>query len=259
MLTIRKKAGVFACLLLSSIGAATTMAEDGPIAPDRPGLSTGTHTVSPGTVYLEAGYQYAFNRSGIDTATSTFPQLVLRTGITDKLELDILWNGWNRDSVQGVPNETSQSDITLGGKYRLIEGESFNLTLFGLITAPTGSSPSTSDNADPLLGLLWDYSLSDKTALFGALQSTNLEDENENSFIENQLALGVSYGHTERLASFVEYFAAIPQSSEQGEQHIVDAGVTYLYNDSIQLDVSAGVGLNDETSHFFSVGIAVRF
>lgn len=251
---------ISALVFLSSFLISTPLlAEDGSIAPDRPGLSTGTYTVSPGTIYIEAGYQYEFNRSGIDSATSTFPQLVLRTGITDKLELDILWDGFNRDNVQGFPNETSESDLTIGGKYRLFESDSFNLTLLGLITAPIGSSPSTSDNTDPLLGLLWDYGLSDKVGLFGVLQSTRLEDENENSFTENQLGLGVSYSHTDKLASFIEYFTAIPQPSQQDEQHIIDGGVTYLYSDDIQLDVSAGVGLNDETSHFVSFGIGARF
>ncbi len=255
----RNKLAGISCLMVSSIIPTYAFAEEGPIAPDRPGLSTGTYTVSPGTLYIEAGYQYEFNRSGLDTATSTLPQLVLRTGITDKLELDIVWDGVNRDSLQGFPNETSEADLAIGGKYRLFESESFNLTLLGLITAPIGSSPSTSDNVDPLLGLLWDYGLSDKVGLFGVFQSTRLEDEDENSFIENQLGLGVSYGHTDKLVSFVEYFAAIPQSSDQDEQHIIDAGVTYLYSDDIQLDFSAGVGLNDETSHFVSFGIAARF
>ena len=256
---VLKKTAVALCLLGSCITSIARAVEDGPIAPDRPGLSTGTYTVAPGTLYIEAGYQYEFNRSGTDTATSTFPQLVLRTGITDKLELDIVWDGWNRDNVQGIPNETSTGDLIIGGKYRLVESESFNLTLLGLLTARVGSSPSTSDNTDPLIGLLWDYSLSDKTGLFGVLQSTRLEDEGENSFVENQLGLGVSYGHTDKLSSFLEYFTAIPQPSEQDEQHIVDAGVTYLYSDDIQIDFSAGVGLNDETSHFVSVGVAARF
>jgi hypothetical protein len=246
-------------LLISSFTSVVGAVEDEPIAPDRPGLSTGTYTVSPGTVYIEAGYQYEFNRSGVDTSTSTFPQLVFRTGLSDKFELDIVWDGWNRDNVQGIPNESSQADLIIGGKYRLIESEDFNLTLLGLITAPVGSSPSTSDNVDPLLGLLWDYALTDKAGLFGVFQSTSLEDENENSFVENQLGLGFSYSYTDKLASFIEYFTAAPQLSGQDEQHILDAGLTYLYSNNIQLDISAGVGLNDETSHFISFGVAARF
>jgi len=33
-------------------------AETGAILPDRPGLATGTHTVMPGFVYVESGYQF---------------------------------------------------------------------------------------------------------------------------------------------------------------------------------------------------------
>ncbi len=247
--------GLFVGSLLSTVA----IAEDGAIAPDRPGLSTGTHTISPGVVYLEAGYQYEFTRTDIDVATHTFPQVVVRTGINDKLEIDFVWDGFNRDHVEGLPNETSRADLAIGGKYRLFESEDFNLTLLGLINAPVGSSPSTSNNIDPLLGLLWDYNLSGNLQLFGVIQSTRLEDENENDFQENQFGLGINIGHTEKLTSFVEYFANFPNQSLLDEQHIIDAGVTYLYTDDLQFDFSAGVGLNDETSHFVSLGVSVRF
>ena len=233
--------------------------EDDPIAPDRPGLSTGTHTVAPGTLYLEAGYQYEFNRSGLDTSTQTIPQLVLRTGLTDKLELDLLWDGLNQDRIQGFPSETSSADVAIGGKYRLLQSEKLNLTLLGLVSLSVGSEPSTSDNADPLLGLLWDYGISDTIQLFGVFQTTRLEDDDGSSFQENQIGLGVGFGHSDKLSTFVEYFAALPDQSGLDDQHIVDAGITYLYSDDIQLDISAGVGLNDETSHFISFGIATRF
>jgi hypothetical protein len=246
-------------LIVGYVGESVGGSEIEAFAPDRPGLSTGTFTVSPGTIYLEAGYQYEFNRSGLDTATHTLPQVVIRTGISDKVEIDLIWDGFNQDHLEGFPSETSRADVILGGKYRLVQTDTINLTFLGLITVPIGSAPSTSDNTDPLIGLLWDYGLSENIELFGVFQTTQIEDDNENDFIENQYGIGLGYSVSDRLSSFIEYFTAFPVSSQQGEQHIIDAGVTYLYGQDIQFDVSAGVGLNDETSHFLSVGVAKRF
>ncbi len=250
---------VLTYLLAGCLSPSIASAEDGAIAPDRPGLSTGTYTVAPGYVYLEAGYQYEFNRSGADTATQTLPQLVMRTGITEDLEINFMWDGWNKDHMEGLPNETSRADLTIGSKYRIVVSEQYNVTLIGLVSIPVGSEPSTSDNADPLVGLMWDYSLSDSVELFGGVQTTQIEDDDENAYLENQIGLGLGFEHTDRLSSFVEYFGVFPDRSQEDEQHIIDGGLTYLYSDDIQLDISAGVGLNEATSHFISLGVAYRF
>lgn len=245
--------------ILISLAAQCASAEQGPISPDRPGLSTGTHTVAPGVIYLESGFQYEFTRTGTDTSTYTLPQAVIRKGLTDKIELDIIWDGWNQDRESGLPRQTSRADLSLGGKYRLHQSEQLNLTLMGLVSLPVGSDPSTSDTVEPYAGLLWDYALSDNAQLFGVLQTTRLENETEDGYFERQIGLGLGYSHSDRLASFVEYFASSPTDPALENQHILNAGLTYLYSNDTQLDISAGAGLNDATSHFISVGIATRF
>lgn len=246
-------------LIMLGLVCGTVSAEDGAIAPDRPGLATGTHAVSPGVVYVEMGYQYAFNRTGEDVATHTLPQLVLRTGITDKIELDIIWDGWNQDHMSGSDSERSAADVTIGGKYQLHQSDLYNLTLMGLLSLPVGEAPSTSDEVEPLLGLLWDYNLTESAQLFGVIQANWLENEDNGSYTESQLAIGVGFGHTDKLSSFIEYYAAFPSEASLPEEHIINGGLVYLYTNDIQLDISTGAGLNDDTGHFVSFGIAMRF
>ncbi|MBW1687343.1 MAG: transporter [Deltaproteobacteria bacterium] len=58
---------------------------------------------------------------------------------------------------------------------------------------------------------------------------------------------------------FIEYFATL-EPSEDEDEHSIDSGVTYLLSDDVQLDLSAGVGLNRAAPDFFiSVGFAWRF
>ena len=70
-----------------------------------------------------------------------------------------------------------------------------------------------------------------------------------------ELALSRSLG--ERLGAFVEYFADIEESAS--DQHSLDGGFTWLARDDLQLDLSAGIGLNDEAPDFFvAAGVSWR-
>lgn len=248
-------AALLLCLISSTAALA---AEGGTIAPDRPGISSGTHTVAPGTFYLESGFQYSVNRSGTDASNYNLPQLVFRTGVSEGLELDVLWSGWNRDQQQGGFRQTSVSDLSIGGKYRLHQGEMMNLTLFGLASLPVGSVPSTSDSVDPLLGLLFDRSLGGNLQFFANLLANRFESEGQD-VIERQVMLGLGYSHGPRLSSFVEYFAAFPNLDGVAETAVIDGGFTFFPQPDLQFDVSVGLGLNDASSHFLSVGLSFRY
>lgn len=245
-------------LLALSAFQTTLFAQENPIVADRPGFSTGTYTVKPNKFNIETGYQYTFNNSSVDLSIHTLPQLVLRTGISSDIELDLLWNGWNIDHTDNHSSKTSISDVSIGGKYRLIENDKYNLTALALLSLPVGSSPSTSDHVDPLLGLLWDYSLSNSISAFGMLQaiSSILEDGREYNL---QPAIGLSFTHTSRIGTFVEYYSDIPLRSGSSSIIVIDGGLTYLLNDNIQLDINAGAGLNNASDNFIGTGIAIRF
>jgi len=243
----------------------TVDAQTNPIVPDRPGFSTGAYTVKPGRLNIEFGYQYSFNNHNNDTSTHTTPLSNLRLGITNKIELDLLWDGWNIDDQEDSNPETSVTDASVGGKYRIIEIDKFNLTALGLLSFPVGSSPSTSGHIDPRLGLLWDYSLSNSMSIFGnVLANTDVTKGDRNYSI--QPIVGVSFSHTGQLGTYLEYNSDIPlhtgRSSEPGSssvQNTINGGVTYLLTDDIQLDINAGVGLDSETDNFIGTGISIRF
>jgi hypothetical protein len=82
-------------------------------------------------------------------------------------------------------------------------------------------------------------------------------------FLEEQgwlpeTALGI--GLTESLGAFVEFFGDIPTYSHgPGPANLFDGGFTYLLNDNIQLDASAGVGLSQAAEDWFaSIGLSFR-
>jgi len=234
------------------------LADEGPIAADRPGFSTGTHTVEPGRLDVELGYQYAFNNTGVNRSTQTLPLLDLRTGLSLKSELDVLWDGWNIDHAENQSSDVSVSDVSIGGKYRLREGPKYNLTALGLLSLPLGSAPSTSDHVDPLVGLLWDDSLSSQASLFGVVEATSFIFEGDRIYAA-QVAIGASFSHTDRLGTFIEIYSAVPSRSKLDDEVVMDGGVTYLLSHDVQLDMNAGVGLNSASNDFIGFGVASRF
>jgi hypothetical protein len=108
--------------------------------------------------------------------------------------------------------------------------------------------------------LLWDYSLSNNVSIFGnVLANSDVTKGDRNYSV--QPIVGVSFSHTSRLGTYLEYNSEIPlhTGGSSSVQNTIDGGVTYLLTDNIQLDISAGVGLNRETDNFIGTGMSIRF
>lgn len=236
-------------VLLGLSGILCANADD-VIVPDRPGFSTGTYTVQPKRLNIEIGYNYTKNNE-------TLPMVVLRTGITKKLELDVMYDGLDiRHNDQ--QRFTWSSDIIIGGKYRVYESSLYNITLMGLTSLPVEKTTHLSvKTITPLIGVLWDYALSEKMTLFGTLQGSTYYD-NERVY-DFQPALGLSVAHTDKVGSYIEIYSVIPSSSLQNREQVVDGGLTYLLSDDIQVDLNMGIGLNKESDDFIGLGLALQF
>lgn len=234
------------------------LAQESPIITDRPSFTTGTYTVKPRNLVVEFGYQHAFNNNGIDSSTQTAPQLATRIGLTDKAELDILWGGWVTQQTENQPSVASTSDLALAGKYRLIKNGNYNLTLLAILSFPTGSRPSTSEHIDPTMGLLWDHVLSSNVSAFGTLQANSFILE-EKRVYDFQPAIGLSFSHTKKITTFIEYYSTIPLRSEKSNQKTFDGGMTYLINNNLQWDINFGIGLNTLSDDYLGTGFGFRF
>lgn len=220
------------------------------IIADRPGFSTGTYTVQPKKLNVELGYNYTKD-------TQTLPLVVLRTGITQKLEFDVMYDGLDINHNE-QEKFTMSSDLIVGAKYRVYESDLYNITFMGLTSLPIGSDKSlTLRNMSPLLGVLWDYTLSAEVSLFGTIQGSTYYD-NERVY-DIQPAIGTSIAHTDKFGSFIELYSILPSSNQQNSELVLDGGFTYLLNNNIQIDINIGLGLNKTSDDFIGFGIATRF
>ena len=227
------------------------------IATDRPGYSGSASTVAPGRVNVEMGYQYSWSKNAFDLPTQTAPFLSLRAGVTEAMELGVIWDGWSLTKKANAPEEQSHADPSLGGKYKLYEGEKSHLTLRGFLTLPIGREGDFFSEIDPLLGVLWDYRLSDAVKLYGMEQMLSYREGGER-ITEAQLSLASSISISEKFGSFLELYSYLPFEDTIDRTIVFDGGFTYLLNDDVQFDVSAGVGLNSNRQNYMGVGLSFR-
>lgn len=210
-----------------------------PLIADRPGFSTGTHTVSPGHYNIELGVQ-------AESGSHGFPLSNVRIGLTPRAELDIQWGGWHF-----ADGSTSVGDLTVGAKYRLPDAGGLKLSVLGLLMLPSGNVNPEGSRAAPLAALLWSHAT---TGLFGMFQ---LASSNPGSLQTNlQTAVGASFTHTGQLGSYIELYADHPLNHTGDDSYMVDGGFAWLLDERTQLDLHLALDASGNASDFIGFGFA---
>ncbi len=239
-----------------------------PIVTDRPDFTEASSTVGKGRVQLEAGYTYVRDRSDGTTSTlHSYPEALLRIGLfADWFELRI---GQNLSSSLTRSTDESASsfgvnDLYLGTKLGLTEQRGLfpeaALVLQALI--PTGSRSTTSGEVLPGANLLYGWTvIEDRLSVAGSTQVNRTLDEAGRGRALFAQSVTVGYTLTEKLGAYTEWFAFLPtRAPESGSEHYFNGGFTYKVTPTFQLDIRAGLGLNERADDFFAgTGFAIRY
>lgn len=233
---------VLVSVFFGLISSNSLSAQSETIIADRPGAAEGTHAVTPGNFYIELGYQYSFRDN---FKMSTVPDVNFRFGVVDRVEMFIIWDGYNFLHNTGIAIAELPG---LGGKYRLVMADDFNLTLLGAVEF----SDDVGFSAEPALALAWDYEFIDNLEIFGTGMAEYDGDDFEFLFV-----LGLEAEATDNLAIFAEYY--FTDLGTDKLFHGSEYGIMYLLTDDIQLDVYGGYGFSDEIDHYLGFGVSKRF
>ena len=218
-------------------------------SPDRPGFCTGTHTVSPGTVYLEMGYEFsATSRAGAPSFHG-FPISNIRYGITTNFEMNFMWDGFSyRSDSGGIDFEKG---FALGGKYAITSHEQYNISAMAILFV------NNLDNIvefSPLLGLLWDYDIGDPMELYGVVHLLHTKNSN----VSVEFAVGLAYSINPEIGVYGEYYNGLTfDPTNLG--HGADIGLTYLLNSDTQLDLYFTTALEGNAYRSIGFGFSKRF
>src|SRR5262245_1961830 len=130
-------------------------AEEPPLITDRPDQTESAYTVPRGLFQIEGGYGYGRGtEDGQDLTFESFPEALLRFGVTDNFELRQGVPGLEveaTDATTGKSTERGLVDATLGFKMVVAEesGAVPQVGFIGTLFFPTGDEGFTSDRVDP--------------------------------------------------------------------------------------------------------------
>lgn len=236
-----------------------------PLVTDRPDFTEASSTVGVGVAQWEVGYTFVTDDDGTrELDVHSWGEPLLRYGIFREwleLRLAVIPATEHRRTASQSTTQSGFSDLYLGFKIGLTPQAGF-LPEMGLIPqmfVPSGSSALTADEVLPGLNWLYSWDLSDELTVGGSTQF-NRRRPNAESFTLWAQSATVSYSLTDRVGAYTEWFGLFPHSADtESPQHYVNGGLTYLLTNDFQLDIRAGMGLNDAAEDFFcGAGFAWR-
>ena len=226
---------------------------------DRPNFTQGSSVVPKKHLQIESGYTFTQAEGG-DKGHNThdLPELQLRYGLAERLELRLYWEGivFNSmtDRAGHVVTENGGTDIDLGFKYALTKQKSWRpeSALIVNVSAPVGSVSQSSNQVDADISYNYSWELTKRVTLAGSTGNRNTFESNDHLSRFYQSA-DLEYKLTEKLSMFNEWYVlCFKDSNDNHPQHYYDGGFTYLVTPRFQLDWRAGVGLSQVSDGFFT-------
>jgi hypothetical protein len=238
------------------------------IETDRDSFTPSTRTVEAGRWIVESSYSFIDNRDVAET--HSFPELLMRFGVTKRIELRFGGNyevGGEGGDVSGASGAEGfgkeelvrESQLLYGLKARLSDQAGWlpesSLILQGH-TPTSGPDPATAFTAAYVFG----WELPDEWKLDSAIRY-GADAEKDDCFEAWSPSVVLRKTLTERWNIHAEYFGQFSQNKEHDfVHHTFSPGVHYLVTPNVEIGVRVGWGLNDQTARFFSnAGLGWRF
>lgn len=256
MKCIEKTTGLWSLLLIAASGAASA----GALVTDRPDATESSSVIAPNFAQFEVGITVAEDSEG--ASYSDFGGSLLRVGVVEDWELRLGWDGYHDAS-----DASGAGDGLLGFKYSIAAEarEDFlpEMALLVHTTVPWGDDALTSNEWDPSFLLSFSHTLDERWSLgynVGAELATSEKANGEDTTRASALySIALGYGATDQLGFFIEVFGDVGLSAETSSASL-DGGLTWLFSDDSQLDLFAGVGLNNDADDWFvGIGYSIRF
>lgn len=225
---------------------------------DRPGEGLSTGITPVGNVAWEQGLPTArYSKSGDQTATTLSADMLLRTGLSDDLELRLGWAGptWTQVKSNGQTEEDDGlGDVSIGLKKAIdLDDDKLSMALLAEAIIATGNAGFTNEEDIYSLGSVVSYQYND---LVSTALTMRYEWQDSNWAVSAIPSLG--YRITDRWSGYSELIYRKAESVDN--QYALGTGVMYALNDLVQLDANVGVDLDGaDRSYFSGLGFSVLF
>lgn len=245
------------------VGCAQFVSPPGAVSPDRPGYTDTPPALPAGALQLEAGLT---DDQVSGTTYVSAGETLLRIGVGGRTELRLFGNSYATRSVSGAPTVRGIEDPKLGAKVNLrsvpdsVHAWMPNVAALAAITVPVGATGLGATRAQPEAKLAANWTTPSPFSAYANLGVGKTFDGTRwGSHAWTSLALW--YAANPRVSLFGEGLAIGRLNGGASAGNDLDAGVTFLVTDRLQLDVRAGRGVGGETSHerFIGAGFARRW
>ncbi|MBI4635178.1 MAG: transporter [Candidatus Rokubacteria bacterium] len=237
--------------------------EDGAIEPDRPDVTNGVKTVPPGAFQIETGAAYSQRSIAASHAEGRLAvETTLRAGLTERLEMRLDGEPFVR--LRGEEDDTSHGDLTLGLKYRVLDGREGQwfpaLGIQPFVKVPIADAPIGSERPD--VGLIalasfdlpWELGL-DANAGMAAIGQSRPSGYLLQALVSASLSRPVTTG----LTTFAEIFFASRDERDSRERVGLDAGIVWRLERFLAIDAAATTSLAGPVPDFtLRTGVSVR-
>jgi len=240
------------------------------ISTDRPDFVESSEVVGRGHLQIETGFSSERNEAdGIKTRLRSTPTL-LRIGVSEAIELRVETDGYARSSTHETATGTTVhergfSDVSLGAKWHMQDGDEATgapgIAWLAHVDVDSGSPAFRGQGLRPSLRAVAEWELPQDFSI-GVMPGLLLDKrEDGGRYVAGIFAVTLGKSWSSDWRSFIELAGQQLASKKNGGSVVTfDAGVTYLVNQSLQLDASFSRGLTADTPDFqWGVGLSIRF
>ena len=215
---------------------------------NRPSFSFSPKVVGLGQWQLETGINYT--RSNDDSRTTSLPVAEIRVGVAEQVEVFVSSLSWS-ETRSGSSETSGLVDMAFGTKVNVSSAEAkTQMALLFQLSVPTGGDSLSSNRWDPSLAFVWAHKST--LAIAGTVKISEFRSGYQ---LDNGVTVPFSWGDAHN--GFVEWEANLPEGG--GSTHWLNVGYLRLIDDRMQLDINAGLGLNDRAGDYrLGVGFSVR-
>jgi hypothetical protein len=211
-----------------------------------------------GRVMLEGGYAYVSDSAaGTTISQHIVPDLLMRVGLTERLELRIGWPGAsvvNQSGALGSSSSTTTLDPNVGLMMDLCcqDGWRPQTAVLGAVPITLSGNTFAMNSLQPVSGLLYQWHLTERLS-WGGDSGLALFRDSGDHYRQWQQGLDVDYLLTDRVGVFSGWqMTADDGSADDVTRHMLSAGASWLCTDRLQLTWRAGVGMNDPAPDFLT-------
>ncbi len=234
---------------------------------DRPTKSNSPVTVDAGHFQYETdilNYTHS-NAGGATTRQYTAFDPVLKLGLTDHVDFEVQFNGYNWFDQQSGGQHFSTSgvgDVVIRPKFNLFGNEGGPaLAIIPYVKIPTARPPIGNDTVDGGVIAPFSYPLPlDFTLLvMPEIDVIRNAADGGHHFNFTQL-LNISHPIGKQLTAYAEIYSALGTDARTPPVYTFDTALAWAVTDNLQLDAGANIGLNAAAPNLqVYAGISQRF